>query len=142
MLPVITPTTDILRLIPQRPPIVMIEELLEADEDYAVTGLVVKQENIFLKDGKLQEPGLVENIAQTAAAMTGYGALMNEGPVKTGFIGSVNKLKIYQLPEVGTKLNTTVRILNQVLNVSIIKGEIRSEDQMLAECEMKIFLED
>lgn len=133
---------EVLKLVPQRPPIVMIDKLLEADETHAITGLSITSDNIFAESGQLKEPGLIENIAQTAAAMTGYEAISKKEPVKIGFIGAVKNLKIYHHPKVGCELRTTVRIENQVLNVSIIRGKVMDGDLVAAECEMKIFLEE
>ena len=55
-------------LLPQKPPMVMVDALVEFTELSAVTRLVVRPDNIFVQNGRLAEPGLVENIAQTAAA--------------------------------------------------------------------------
>lgn len=132
----------VLNLIPQRPPIVMIDSLLDADDTFALTGLTIHENNIFVEEGVLKEPGLVENIAQTAAAMTGYEAVKKNESVKIGFIGAVKNLQIFHHPKVGSTLQTTVRVNNQVLNVSIIKGEVREGETLVAECEMKIFLEE
>jgi len=101
--------------------------------------MLVETENIFCKNGIFHEPGLIENIAQTAALQAGYIAKIENRNVKKGYIGSVKHLKIYHLPKTNDSLRTTVTILNQLLNAAIIKGEIRVNDKLVAECEMTIF---
>ena len=133
---------DILELIPQRAPFVMITELMDVREQSATSSFRILEDNIFVKDGQLQESGLIENIAQTAAAMSGYKAKISGSAAEIGFLGGVKNLRIYYLPDVDTNLITEVRLENQVLNVNLIKGLIRQEDKLVAECEMKVFLID
>ena len=63
---------NILELIPQRPPMVMIDRLMSCDEKQVVTELLIRPDNIFIDHKGFTSPGLMENIAQTAAARTGY----------------------------------------------------------------------
>ncbi len=134
------PVTDILPFIPQRPPFVMIQELIACDENSAMTTLVVKEENIFTKNGLLGEPALVENIAQTAAARIGYICQQENKPVPIGYIAAVQNLVIFRLPNVGDRLKTDIVIKNQVMHVTIISGTVKINDEVIAGCEMKIFI--
>ena len=59
---------NILSLIPQRPPFVMVDALAYTNEKATATVLKITEQNIFVNKGELTESGLVENIAQTAAA--------------------------------------------------------------------------
>ena len=120
----------------------MISDLLSADERGAVSKLYINDDNIFSNEGYLDESGIIENIAQTAAAMTGYNTIQNNEEVKKGFIGSVNKLKIYNLPKSQQEIETKVTIENIVMDVHIIKGIVMQHSVVMAECEMKIFLEN
>ena len=58
-------------LIPQREPFVMIDKLLLYEENKVTGGLQVVKDNLFLLGAELQEPGLVEHMAQTVAIYTG-----------------------------------------------------------------------
>lgn len=120
----ILPTQDILPLIPQRSPFVMIDKLLSSTDDNTVTSLQVKADNVLVSDGELSEAGLTENIAQTAAAGAGYAAQQLGKPVQPGFIGAVKNLEVFALPKVGDTIETEVKIENQVFDVTIIKGKI------------------
>jgi len=44
---------EILDLIPQRPPMVMIDTLYSVTDHNALSGLTILEENIFLKEGTL-----------------------------------------------------------------------------------------
>ena len=133
---------NIIDLIPQRPPMVMIDQLELCTIDITITNFTIKADNIFCKDGLFNEPGLIENIAQTAAARAGYIAKQkNEEPV-VGFIGSVKRLKINALPKVGSQITTSVESMHDIGNVSIVKGIVKQNNEVIAECEMNIFLQE
>ena len=59
----ITDHSIILKLIPQRAPIVMIDTLLYFDETKVVSGLTILENNLFVEYNYLTEPGLIENMA-------------------------------------------------------------------------------
>ena len=50
---------DILQLIPQRPPIVMVSSFDGFDGKISLTTLAISPDNIFVADGKLQESGII-----------------------------------------------------------------------------------
>lgn len=131
---------EITAYIPQRAPFVMIEKLDFADATTTRTSLTISDGNLLVKNGRFTEPGLVENIAQTAAAGIGYICRAENKPVPVGYIGAVQNLVVHELPAAGQVIETEVTVRNQVLNVSIIDGTIRSNGQVLAQCEMKIFI--
>ncbi|HEX9509041.1 MAG TPA: 3-hydroxyacyl-ACP dehydratase [Puia sp.] len=134
------PQEDIQPLIPQRPPFVMISKLLYCDESVTRTAFRVSEENIFVEKGLFREPGLIENIAQTAAARAGYMARMANLPVQVGYIGAVKNLEIAGLPKTGDEIITEIKIKDQVFDVTIISGTIWCREVVIAQCEMKIFI--
>jgi 3-hydroxyacyl-[acyl-carrier-protein] dehydratase len=126
--------------IPQRAPMVMIHNLLEASDSHAITQLTIERENIFVENNTLTEPGLVENIAQTAAAQVGYQCSIKKIPVPVGYIAAVKDLKIIKLPIVNSEITTSIRIVNQVLDVTLAQGEVRQHGEICCSCEMRIFV--
>jgi 3-hydroxyacyl-[acyl-carrier-protein] dehydratase len=133
---------DIEKFIPQRKPMVMIHELHEADEQHAITTLLIEQNNTFLNSGKLTEPGLVENIAQTAAAQIGYVCAQLNKPVPIGYIAAVKDLVIHKLPDLNTQIRTVVKVVNVIMDITLISGNVYQNDQLLCECEMRIFVKN
>ncbi|MBL7858705.1 MAG: 3-hydroxyacyl-ACP dehydratase [Cyclobacteriaceae bacterium] len=131
---------QITHYIPQRPPMVMIDQLLEASDHHSVTRFTIASDNIFLRDGYFAEPGLVENIAQTAAAQVGYRCALKNIPVPIGFIASVKALKIVSLPLQNSSITTSVNVTNQILDITVVQGKVEQNGQVLCSCEMKIFV--
>lgn len=130
----------ILGLIPQRPPIVMVDSFFGIEENCSYSGLTVTSDNIFCEEGKLQEPGIIEHIAQSAAARIGFIYTRQGAQVPLGFIGSVDKLKIYNLPEVGIKLFTEITVVQEVFDITLVSAQVKAGEELIAECRMKIFI--
>lgn len=133
-------TENILELIPQKPPFVMVDELLACADNTATTRLTIRADNIFVQDGTFKEPGLVENIAQTAAARSGYVSKTENKPVPVGYIGAVNNLQVHALPGTGDELITEITIENQIFDVTLISGKITCNGNIIVQCTMKIFI--
>lgn len=132
---------NISSLVPQRPPFMMIDALVSADDNGAVSSFEIKEDNVLLSGNRFSASGLVENIAQTAAAHAGYAAIQSGNPVQVGFIGAINDLQITGYPGIGETIETTVLVKNQVFNVTIIHGESRLNGSTIASCDMKIFIQ-
>ncbi len=139
---VIATGEDILQFIPQRAPMVMVEKLHKAEKGQTIGSFEIKKENIFCKDGCLQEPGLIENIAQTAAVGVGFEYRNEDKDVPTGYIGAVQKLTIHKLPEIGKNIVTEINVEHKVFNTTLINGKITCDDELIADCAMKIFLDE
>jgi 3-hydroxyacyl-[acyl-carrier-protein] dehydratase len=139
---------NILQLIPQREPIIMVDGLKEHAAESSVSIFQIEPDNIFVADGYFQMPGLIENIAQTVALRAGYEHMLRiqsqagvaiKPPV--GFIGEVKNLLIHFLPSVGMQIETKVELLHNIFTASVIKGTIVSDGKVAAECEMKVFVQ-
>ena len=131
------PIKNINDLIPQKFPFVMIDD---SDETSTRCSFTIRDENIFTVDGAFREAGLIENIAQTAAARVGFIAMMEKKDVPVGFIGAVKNLEINDLPKTGETIVTEIKITNTVFDVTIISGTVCLGDKIIAQCEMKIVI--
>lgn len=135
-------SNSILQYIPQRPPIVLISRIYKCDEVSVITGFDITDEHLFTQKGNLTESGIIENMAQTAASMAGYEAVIKNAQPRVGFIANVKNLVIHFLPESGHEILTEVKTKTQVMNVSIIEANSYCRNQLVASCEMKIFLQE
>jgi 3-hydroxyacyl-[acyl-carrier-protein] dehydratase len=138
-MPMLAHKNNITQYIPQRFPIVMIHNLVEASDDHAVTQLEIEPDNVFVAEGHFGEPGLVENIAQTAAVHIGYQCAKRNVPIPIGYIAAIKDLKINHLPAVKKTVTTTIKITNKVLELTVVEGKVELEGQVLCSCEMRIF---
>jgi 3-hydroxyacyl-[acyl-carrier-protein] dehydratase len=127
-------------VIPHRQPFIMVDNLLDATPQGFESDFEVCNENVFLTEGILQEPALIENIAQTCAAGFGFLDSNSEGAPRLGFIGAVNKVVVHDLPALGAVIKTKVEVLHQLENIFLVKGENFLGEKILLECEMKIVI--
>ena len=131
---------DILALIPQRPPFVLVDRLTKCTNRLAVTEFIVPKDNIFVENKQLSFCGLVENVAQSCAARLGYKNLKTATPIKIGVIGSINNFYFERLPCVGEKLITSIEIREEVFSVILINATISIDGIEIAHSDMKIAL--
>jgi 3-hydroxyacyl-[acyl-carrier-protein] dehydratase len=124
--------------IPQRAPFIMIDNLIEATAEKFETDFRVLHDNIFVEEGILREFALIENIAQSSSAGL---AIIKMSPGKKttdGFIGSISKLRLYDLPKVNDTIYTIVNLITQLENMFLLKGENYLNGRKLLECELKL----
>lgn len=134
-------TENIISFIPQRAPFILIDELLEAHKDYSKTSFDIIEDRLFVCNHVLTEPGIVENMAQTAAAGIGY-CLCNQQQNLVGFIAAIKSLIIDELPRVGEQIITEVAFLHRRLNAYIVEGSVYLHDRKIASCEFSIFVQE
>ena len=129
-------------LIPQRPPFVMIDRLLSCDMVVTTTTLEVREDNLFVANGRFLAEGLMENIAQTCAARMGYINLNRGDKVKIGVIGAVSNFEVFRTPKVGEHIVTTIEVEEELFQITLVKAFIKCDDELLAQSNMKIALLD
>jgi len=139
---------DIVRtLIPQGSPMIMVDTLLEHDGDRTVSTFYIETDNLFVQNGVFVEAGIIENMAQTAALRTGWIASLeakagaNINP-PLGVIGAVKDFMLHCFPEANTLLQTEIMMVASFANASIVRASTRSGKELLAEAELKIFIQD
>ncbi|MDH5365923.1 MAG: hypothetical protein OEW67_02995 [Cyclobacteriaceae bacterium] len=132
---------EILDYIPQRFPFVMIDSVYEKGESYVTTGLSITDDNIMTEAGEFKDGGLIENIAQTAALYAGTKFKDAGKDIPLGYIAGIKDVKIFQNPSSGSKIFTTTTLTNEMMNIQIVKGEVKNDqEEILASCELRIFI--
>jgi predicted hotdog family 3-hydroxylacyl-ACP dehydratase len=135
---------DIIDLLPQRAPMVMIDRLVSCEKQAAVGTLKIRDDNVFLHDGKLIESGMIEAMAQTAAARTGWSIYSKPGNeeknIPVGVIGSIKDFHLYFYPEIDQKIEMKIEVKHEFMNASVIQGSVNVQNKLACEVEMKIFL--
>ncbi len=128
------------QLIPQRNPMVMVDGLLNSDEQSTTSTLTILEENMFVQQDFLQESGIIENMAQTAALRAGYQAKLKGSTPDIGFIGAVKRLTIQRLPQTNEQLLTEITLTSEMLGAMIVHATTRINNEVIAEGDLSIFL--
>ncbi len=128
---------DVKNLIPQKPPFVMVDKLIDFSANEITAGLSISEENLFSQNGFFTEPGLIEHMAQSVALHTGCEYHLRNEDAPTGYIGAIKLINIYKLPKINTELRTKVTILQEFMGVTLVKIKVFSNEEEIANGEMK-----
>lgn len=134
--------TNPLELIPQRPPMVLVDRFEGIDaEGVSTTGYTVEPAGLFVAGGRMSECGIIEHMAQSAAARIGWCCRAEGRPVPVGFIGAVSRLELHDLPRTGAHLRTRLRIVQEIGPLSLAEVRTEADGRPLTEGNLKIYLQ-
>ncbi len=135
---------DIKLLIPQRYPMMMVSTFEATGDESAATTLTISKDNYFLLPGDdMSETGLIEHIAQSASALAGFKALQtaDSEAAPVGLIGEVKHFTCHRRARRGETVSTKVEFTFSFGSATLLRGESRVGDELIAEADMKIFLQ-
>ncbi len=128
------------RLIPQKNPMRVIDNLLRVSERCADFNVIVSNDMIFVReDGVLDEYVYMEMVAQAAAALTGFKSLGINDQVVDGLLLGGKKFEIFGKSHIGDTLNISIFKYARFGDFGIIKGTISRGEDIIAEGEIKIW---
>ncbi len=134
---------DLHTLLPQQEPFFMVDKLVAVSPTGAVTETIVQKSNIFVEEGRLQAPGVLENMAQTQAARLGFlNKYILHKDIQTGVIGAIKKAEFARLPAIGETLTTEVEIVGEAFGMLLSEVKSFTERGLVATAEMKIAVKD
>ena len=139
----VTSSEDVLRFIPQRSPIVMVDCLYEVslEDNSATSGLTIKEDNIFVEDGVLSLGGVIEHMAQTAALKSGYEGSISEDPgnAPKGYIGAIKNMRYHKPINLHDKLVTQIKVITQFQQIAVVQAEVKIGTELMASGQLNIF---
>ena len=131
-----------MRLIPQKPPFVFVDTLIAVTSKSCTTIFTPLPHNPLVQNGKLSLAGLLEHMAQSAGCKTGFDNFNQGKKPGVAFIGEVREMCVYRLPELNTKIHTTIEVEHLVFGaVVVVHAEAKSGNEILASCKLKVFFE-
>lgn len=133
---------DIKNIIPQREPFAMIDCLVEYSSKSATSILQIKSSNILVENNYFSAAGILENMAQTAAAQLGYEAFLKNLEPPVGFIAAVKNFSVIENPAVGTQIKTIIAYTATIINIHIVNAVTYLNDKEIASAELRIFIQE
>jgi len=135
---------NILELIPQRPPMVMVDTLVLCNEKQVISQFTIRPDNIFMDRNGFTASGMMEVMAQTAAARTGY-LMKNQAKgankeVPIGVIGSIKNFRQFFQPCIDSKIITTLVVTYELMNVTRVTAKVELDGQLVAKGELQIYI--
>jgi len=80
-------------LVPHARPMLLLDEILEADEKHCLCAVTIRADSMFLGERGVPAYIGLEYMAQTVAAHGGYHSHTNREPVRTGFLLGTPRLE-------------------------------------------------
>jgi predicted hotdog family 3-hydroxylacyl-ACP dehydratase len=119
---------DIERLIPQRPPMRIVEGVVAIDELSIESTCTVRESWPTVEDGRARTLMLVELVAQTAAVLQGWKERHQNEVGQGGLLVGIHGAKL-AAPSiaVGTNLRCAVRISHGAQSYLAFDGEVRDD---------------
>lgn len=134
---------DAARVVPHKPPMLLIDRLLEVKERASVSEMTVRGDMVFVdSNGKLDEASYPEIISQAIAAQEGFRKLGSRNPQQEGFLLGVKKLEILGQARVGDTLRISVYKAAKYGDFGIIDGAVYKDEELIARGEIKVWQSD
>lgn len=129
-------------LVPHRPPMLLIDALIEASDDRAVCAATPREGGCFVVDGVLPAEVFLEHMAQTVAALVGWRAAREGGVARRGFLVGAMELVLYvDGARVGDALTVEATRLAGDDEAGSFRCVVRRGGEALAEATLSVMLE-
>jgi radical SAM protein with 4Fe4S-binding SPASM domain len=134
---------DVARVIPHKPPMLLIDRLLEVKERASVSELTVREDMIFVdENGHLDDASYPEIISQAVAAQEGFRRFGGRNPLIEGFLLGIKNLEILGNSFVGDTLRISLHKKAKFGDFGILNGEVHKDQELIARGEIKVWQSD
>ena len=139
---------EILKLLPHREPMMLIDELLDIKKLHSATAIINVRKNAFYLNGHFPEnpvmPGvlIVEAFGQAAAALTAHGIDKKEYENKLVFLMSVEKARFRSPVIPDCKLELKIEAIRSHGRVWKYKGEAFVNEKRMADAQWSATIVD
>jgi len=128
------------RIIPQMPPMRIIDTVDKLAERSALCSVLIKEEMPFIeKDGSVDHVAYLEMMAQSIAALNGFRNMDSSDTAPEGYLLGARDLKIKGKAYSGDKLKIMVFKFARYGGFGIVKGVVKRDNEILSEGEIKIW---
>ncbi len=137
------PPVDLSKIMPHRPPMLLVEKVLSMHENSARVLACNPQEGLFTdEDGFLLPCALIEMTAQSYAAFDGTrrfleGTLPQDGG---GFLVNVRDFCFFKPVRAGQKIEVEVEIKDRFFDTRIVEGTVWADGEKAAAGQVYIFV--
>lgn len=123
-----------------KPPMLMVDKILEEDGMKTKTSFAIKEDNICLdENGILARTALIEIAAQSFAAIDRYRKLKAGLETAKGFLASIKDYNFYGNAKVGDEIICVLEKTDEIAGMHIVNTDILVNDNIIASGEIRIF---
>jgi predicted hotdog family 3-hydroxylacyl-ACP dehydratase len=132
------PVPSILDLLPHRPPMGMLDRLIDSDAQGMRCAATIRPGNLFLRDGVLEPAALIEYMAQ---AMAAHVCLKSGSPKpQMGYLVAVRDM---EMPAVGPALGAdlVIEVIEQGVmgDFASYDGKVIVDEKVVCQGNLKVF---
>lgn len=126
-------------LLPHRPPMILIDELVRCDEREIVCSVVVREGAPFVTEGRVPALISLELFAQTVAALLGYQSRHRSEPARMGLLLGTRELELLvDYLHVGDALTIHGQEEWRAAPLARYRCELRRGDELLAHAAISV----
>jgi radical SAM protein with 4Fe4S-binding SPASM domain len=134
---------DVSQVIPHKPPMLLVDRLLEIKERASVSEMTVRDDMIFVDEkGHLDDASYPEIISQAMAAQEGFRRFGGRNPMVDGLLLGIKNLEIFGNSFVGDTLRISISKKTRFGDFGILSGEVFKADELIARGEIKVWQSD
>ena len=127
-------------LLPHQPPMVYIDQLLEADADRGLCEVLLAEGHMLLDgEGRMNPCGFVELAAQSVAALKGWECVRRGRPLPLGFLVGVQDFECPGTAHAGNMLRIETVSLGVFEGFGVVQACITRGDAILARGRIKLY---
>ena len=126
-------------LLPHRPPMLLVEQLVERQGDRAVASLTVPASAIWLDEGRVLPEAFIELIAQTIAMANGFDCLQEGGQVRDGLLAGIDDFACYGTAMAGEEMLVSTLKDMAFGPVTVVSGQVMVAGRLVAEGVIKVW---
>ena len=128
-------------LIPHRLPILVIDQLVEFSASQGVVESFIQPDSIFIKDdGSIEQVVMIELIAQSFATVKGYSDLLDERPIKKGFLVEVKRFSFIGTVFVGDRLSIVIDRIGETTGFALAEGKVMRGREVVASGRVMVWI--
>lgn len=128
------------RIIPQKPPMRIIDTLDRLAERSASCSVLIKKDMPFIEDdGSVDNVAYLEMIAQSIAALNGFRNMNESGSSPEGYLLGAKNLSITGRAEAGDRLSIMVFKYARYGGFGVVKGIVSKNNEVIARGEIKVW---
>ena len=131
----------LLKKLPHKFPMLMLDEVLEADDKMALTRSIIKTSNPFIKkDNTMSEFAFIELMAQTVAVQVGfvYDSSDQKAP-SMGFLLGLKPFECHSQLSLNDEVVVTAFLEHSFDNLKIFRCTVKKEEKVIAMGVLKIY---
>jgi 3-hydroxyacyl-[acyl-carrier-protein] dehydratase len=130
----------LLKLLPHRPPMLLIDEVIEVSAESAVVTKTFQEGDFGTHGGLVLDSILIECVAQAVAVLNGFSALESGAPAARGLLVGIGGFEFLAKARTGIPLRISCKGTDRFGPFRLADGQVEQQGQLLANGSLKFYI--